>query len=74
MTVTGAEAYAGVVVERCVSVVLVRGYAARARPTMVDVRRAMRLRTQLVLLQSAIMLVVILGSGIAAAWLQERGF
>ncbi|MGY3128041.1 two-component system CitB family sensor kinase [Agrococcus sp. UYP33] len=35
-------------------------------------RRAMRLRTQLVLLQSAIMLVVILGSGIAAAWLQER--
>ena len=39
---------------------------------MVDVRRAMRLRTQLVLLQSAIMLVVILGSGIAAAWLQER--
>ncbi len=32
----------------------------------------MRLRTQLVLLQSAIMLVVILGSGIAAAWLQER--
>ncbi|WP_159433604.1 ATP-binding protein [Agrococcus sp. Marseille-P2731] len=35
-------------------------------------RRAMRLRTQLVLLQSAIMLVVIVGSGIAAAWLQER--
>ncbi|WP_347754423.1 sensor histidine kinase [Agrococcus sp. ProA11] len=34
--------------------------------------RAMTLRTQLVLLQSAIMLVVIVGSGIAAAWLQER--
>ncbi|WP_306232397.1 sensor histidine kinase [Agrococcus beijingensis] len=32
----------------------------------------MTLRTQLVLLQSAIMLVVIVGSGIAAAWLQER--
>ncbi|MGM1028681.1 MAG: ATP-binding protein [Actinomycetota bacterium] len=35
-------------------------------------RRAMRLRTQLVLLQSAIMLVVILGTGGAAAWIQER--
>ncbi|MBO1769652.1 sensor histidine kinase [Agrococcus sp. TF02-05] len=35
-------------------------------------RRAMKLRTQIVLLQSAIMLVVILGSGVAAAWLQER--
>ncbi|WP_405216083.1 ATP-binding protein [Agrococcus sp. Ld7] len=34
--------------------------------------RAMTLRTQLVLLQSAIMLVVIVGSGVAAAWLQER--
>lgn len=32
----------------------------------------MTLRTRLVLLQSAIMLVVILGSGVAAAWLQER--
>ncbi|MFJ6114807.1 ATP-binding protein [Agrococcus sediminis] len=34
--------------------------------------RAMTLRTQLVLLQSAIMLVVIVGSGVAAAWVQER--
>ncbi|GEK79898.1 histidine kinase [Agrococcus baldri] len=32
----------------------------------------MTLRTQLVVLQSAIMLVVIVGSGVAAAWLQER--
>ncbi len=32
----------------------------------------MKLRTQLVVLQSAIMLVVIVGSGVAAAWLQER--
>ncbi len=32
----------------------------------------MRLRTQLVVLQSAIMLVVMVASGIAAAWLQER--
>ena len=32
----------------------------------------MTLRMQLVLLQSAIMLVVIVGSGVAAAWLQER--
>ncbi len=32
----------------------------------------MRLRTQLVLLQSAIMLVVILGTGVAAALIQER--
>ncbi|SFS02024.1 two-component system, CitB family, sensor kinase [Agrococcus baldri] len=32
----------------------------------------MTLRTQLVVLQSAIMLVVIVASGIAAAWLQER--
>lgn len=39
---------------------------------MADVKRAMTLRTQLVLLQSAIMLVVIVGSGVAAAWLQER--
>lgn len=39
---------------------------------MGDVARAMTLRTQLVLLQSAIMLVVIVGSGVAAAWLQER--
>src|SRR5690606_9946842 len=35
-------------------------------------RRGMTLRTQLVVLQSAIMLVVIVGSGVAAAWLQER--